>query len=43
MFKAKGKGWTLQLSRASVDVSIVDALKVALAQAEAQANERKAA
>jgi len=43
MFKAKGKGWTLQLSRSSVDVSIVDALKVALAQAEAQANELKVA
>ena len=41
MFKARGKGWTLQLARSSVDVSIVDALKAALAQAEAQAHSPK--
>ena len=43
MFKAKGKGWTLQLERSSVDVSIVDALRAALAQAEAQLPGLKAA
>jgi hypothetical protein len=43
MFKSKGKGWTLELKRSSVDVSIVEALKAALAQAEAQVPELKAA
>jgi hypothetical protein len=43
MFKSKGKGWKLTLSRTSTAVSIVDALKAALAEAEAQATHRKVA
>lgn len=43
MFKAKGKGWKLTLERTSTAVSLVDALKAALVQAEAQATERKVA
>lgn len=43
MFKAKGKGWKLTLSRTSTAVSIVDALKAALAEAEVKAVERKVA